>query len=382
MSDHSKRDHARLSASGAHRWLNCTPSARLEEQFPDTTSEAAKEGTLAHEICELKLSKELRGTRMVGIKKLRSHELYKPEMEEHTDQYVTDVMALAFEMGSPYVAIEQRLDLSAYIPEGFGTADCILIAGSHLAVVDFKYGKGVPVSAEHNPQMMLYALGAYEAYKLIYSIDKVSMHIVQPRISNSNSWTCGIEELLAFGDYVKERSALAGSGEGEFAPGDWCKFCRARQNCRARADANVRMAFFEESGKKPDLLTPEEIGAYIDMGEDVAAWLSDLKDYALAQCLAGQEITGYKAVAGRSTRSFDDADAAFADLIKAGVDEAILYERKPLTLAKIEKTIGKKAFESAVGSRVVKAPGKPTLVKSSDIREAITNEVTAAEAFG
>ena len=387
MSDHSQRDHALLSASGAHRWMHCTPSALLEDQFPDTTSEAAKEGTLAHEICELKLSKEVRGTKMTGIGKLRKHELYRPEMEEYTDQYVTAVMALAFKRQelygtAPYIDIEKRLDLTAYVPEGFGTADCIMIAGNILTVIDFKYGKGVPVSAEYNPQMMLYALGAYMAYGMIFDIQTVDMRIVQPRIGNNNDWACSVEELLKFGEEVKNRAQLAIKGEGEYEPGEWCTFCRARASCRARANHNVRLAFFDNSGAEPALLKPEEIGSYIQMGEDVASWLADLKEYALSQCLKGAHIDGYKAVAGRSSRSWDDQDAAMADLISQGVEEALLYERKPLTLAQIEKVVGKKQFESMVGSHVVKSPGKPTLVKESDKREAITGGVTAAEVFG
>lgn len=372
---HSERAHALLSASGSHRWLNCTPSARLEENFPDTTSEAAKEGTLAHEICERKL----RGS--YDPEEFKNDPLYQREMEDHTDEYASEVAKIAFDMGSPFMSIEQVLDLSAYIPDGFGTADCILIAGEHLAVIDFKYGKGVPVSADNNPQMMLYALGAYEAYKSIYNITQVSMHIIQPRIANNNSWSCSLDELLIFGEHVKGRAQLATDGGGDYKAGDWCKFCRARQSCRARANANVQLAFGDQTGTEPALLSPDEIGKYIEMGEDVAAWLSDLKDYALAQCLAGEEVTGYKAVAGRSTRTFDDVDKAFSDLMASGVDEAILYERKPLTLAKIEKAIGKKAFNEVVGNRVIKSEGKPTLAKESDKRVAITPLETAKKAF-
>lgn len=373
MSNHSARAHALLSASGAHRWLNCTPSALLEDQFPDTTSEAAKEGTLAHEICEAKLF----GKRWTKLKK---DPLYQPEMDEHTNTYKELIQDLIRTFDSkPFIAVEQRLDLTEYVPDGFGTADCVLIGNKTMIVVDFKYGKGVKVEAVANPQLMLYALGAYEAYKDIYEIEEVEMVICQPRIDHIVSWEAPIDALLAFGQVVKEKAAEAMAGAGELNPGDWCRFCRAKARCKARAEKNVQLAFALDKDKA--LLTNEEIGEYLKTGEDVAAWLSDLKDLALTECLAGRPVKGYKAVEGRSLRAFDDPDAAIADLIKAGVEEAILYERKPLTLAKIEKALGKKTFEELAGAHVVKPSGKPTLVEESDKREAITNVVSAEEAF-
>lgn len=373
MSDHSQRAHALLSASGAHRWMNCTPSALLEEQFPDTTSEAAKEGTLAHEICEAKLL----GKRWTKYKK---DGLYQPEMDDYTNTYKDLIKDLKAAFSDEcFMAVEERLDLSEYIPEGFGTADCILIGGVTLVVVDFKYGKGVRVDAKMNPQMMLYALGAYEAYKDIYDIEEVEMVICQPRIDNIVSWTCTVSTLTAFGEVVKERAAEAAAGCGEFKPGDWCRFCRAKARCKARAENNIQLAFALDVNKV--LLTNDELGEYLKMGEDVAAWLSDLKELALSECLAGRPVKGYKAVEGRANRAFDDPDAAIADLIEAGIEEAILYERKPLTLAKIEKALGKKTFEELAGAHIIKPAGKPTLVEESDKRDAITNVVSATEAF-
>lgn len=385
---HKERTHALLGPSGAHRWLMCTPSARLEEQLPDTAGEAAEEGTLAHELGELKLRHyfqtvdfgKQKYTRAVN--KLKKNPLWANEMEEHTDFYLDYVKRVALEERThASVMIEQRLQLNTYIPGGFGTADCILIRGEVLHVVDFKYGKGVPVSAEHNPQMMLYALGAYETYKILYRIHTIRMTIIQPRLDSISEWECTLPDLLAFGEEVKEKAALAIEGKGEYAPSaETCRFCRARKTCRARAEENVRLAGFVV--QKPPLISNEEVGDYLHKGQDVAKWLSDLQDYALGECLSGKKIPGWKAVEGRSTRVWTDMDAAFAKLEANGIPAAILWERKPLTLAQVEKEVGKSQFTSLVGDMVVRSPGKPTLVQESDKREAISNIVTAAEAFG
>lgn len=385
---HSERAHALLSASSAHRWLACTPSARLEEQFPDTVSEAAKEGTLAHELAELKLRHYFHtvdfGKRKytAAVNKLKKQELWQDEMDGYTEEYLDYVKAaaLSFE-ASPYVAIEKKVDLTSYIPGGFGTADCILVGGGVIHVIDFKYGKGVHVSAGMNPQMMLYALGAYEAYKMLYPVSTVTLSIVQPRITDgASSWTLALADLLEFGEYVKQRAALAIKGDGDYKPGEAsCRFCRAKAQCRARAEENARLAFFTD--KKPPLITNDEVGKYLAQGEDVAKWLKDLQNYALAQCLAGKEVPGWKAVEGRSTRDWTDMDAAFSTLEANGINGALLWEKKPLTLAQVEKIVGEKDFAAFVGNYVSKKPGKPTLVKESDKRPAITNKVSAAKAF-
>ena len=394
MADHGNRAHAALSASGSHRWLLCTPSALLERQFPDTTSEAAREGTLAHEICELKARQKLFKKGETGfmakaaitkeLNKLRKDPLYADEMEEHTDSYAEELDALALGFTErPYIALETRLDLSEWIPEGFGTADCIMIGGDTLLVADFKYGKGVKVEAEGNTQMQLYALGAWAKFSLLYDIHLVRMVIIQPRLSvNPSVWELTTKELQAFGQFAKERARLAIEGKGDFCPGEeQCRFCRARQQCRARADYNIKMAFSGVVGMLPPLISDEEVGEYLEKGEDVAKWLKDLQEYALSTCLAGGEIPGYKAVEGRGSRDWTDQDAAFKALQAAGVPETMMYERKALTLAALEKVVGKKAFEEAAGSFIEKKPGKPALVKASDKRPAITNTPTVEEAF-
>lgn len=385
---HKERAHALLGPSGAHRWMVCTPSARLEEQFPDIAGEAAAEGTLAHELAEIKLRRHFQTTDFGkqkytrAVNKLKKDPLWANEMEEHTDFYLDYVKRVALsERTYPSVMIEQKLNLDAYIPGGFGTADCILIRGEVLHVMDFKYGKGVPVSAEHNPQMMLYALGAYEAYKILYRIHTIRMTIVQPRLDSISEWECTLPDLLAFGEEVKQKAKLAVEGKGEFAPGeDTCRFCRARKTCRARADENVKLARFVQ--QKPPLISNEEVGTYLRQGQDVAKWLSDLKEYALGECLAGKKVPGWKAVEGRSVRAWTDMDAAFAKLEAGGIPAALLWEKTPLTLAQVEKEVGKADFSALVGDMVVKSPGKPTLVPETDERPAVTNKITAAEAFG
>ena len=385
---HAERAHALLSASGAHRWLVCTPSAKLEEGFPDTTSEAAREGTLAHELAELKVrhyfytpdfGKKKYTTR---ANKLKKEDLWKDEMERYTDEYLDYLKVTALNLNTaPYVAIEQKLDLGNWIPEGFGTADCVMVYGNTVHVFDFKYGKGVQVDAEQNPQMMLYALGAYAAYKMLYPIEQICMTIVQPRIDHVSEWTCTLEELLSFGEKVKEKAALAIEGKGEYHPDEKaCRFCRAKAQCRARSDFNVKKAF--NIGEMPPLISAEEAGKRLLELQDIVKYQTDLQEWALSECLAGKDVPGWKAVEGRSVRDWSDMDAAFDKLIKSEMTmEEMLYEKKPLTLAQVEKLIGKKDFQDTVGEFVVKKSGKPTLVKESDKREAITNIVTAEEAF-
>lgn len=386
---HETRTHALLSASSAHRWLKCTKSAKLEEQFPDTTSEAAKEGTLAHELAEMKVRNYFnpgdvsKRKLSFAIKKFKENSLWDDEMLAHTDTYLDYIREVSIKLPSePFVEVEKRVDYSKYAPQGFGTADLIMIQGNTLHVIDFKYGKGVLVSAEENPQMMLYALGAYESCKILYPITHIHLGIVQPRLPDGISdWECSLEDLLKFGEFVQERAALASAGLGEFAPEEkTCRFCRAKKQCRARSDYNVKQAF--NLGELPPLITNEEAGQRLLAMRDVAAYQKDLQEWALAECLAGKEVPGWKAVEGRRSRDWTDMDAAFEKLTKNGiVEEALLWEKKPLTLAQVEKTIGKKDFTESVGEYVIQKPGKPALVESSDKRIAITNKVTAQEAF-
>lgn len=379
--------HALLSASSAHRWLHCTGSPLLEKEFPDTTSVYAQKGTLAHELCELKLKKYTtvmpKGAYTRAHNKIMKSELWQNEMEGTSEtylEYVKSIM-LACEI-APAVLIEKRVDFSRYVPEGFGTADCLILAGDTLHVIDYKHGKGVVVDADYNPQMMLYALGAMDELSLLYRFKSVHMVIVQPRVNNISEFTMSADELRDWGETaVKPKAEAAMSGNGEFEAGDWCRFCRAKQQCKTRYESNDSLYPQLSAQHDPRLITLDDLGEYLRRGRDMAAWLEDMKEYALSESLAGADVPGWKAVEGRGSRAFTDTDEAVETLVKNGIDESVLYERRVLTLAQMEKAVGKKAFGEIVGNLVVKNPGKPTLVEESDKRPKITNQPTAADVF-
>lgn len=386
--------HAILSPSAAHRWLHCTPAPRVEAEFPETTSEYAEEGRLAHSVCELAAKKKFtvmnNRTYNSRLKKLKADPKWDDEMLSTAATYVEHLTehAMRFEH-APYVALEVQVDITDYAPEAFGTCDCVIIGGDELIITDYKHGKGVPVSAQDNPQMLLYALGALKLYRPIYGdmIRRVSTYIDQPRLGSYDGASMTVEELLAWGESIKPKAAAAFMGTGEFAPGEWCRFCRAKAKCRARANQNTALEDFKDciplgrsipmqaeydaTGFKPsNCLTDEEIGALLVRAEGLVAWYNDLKEYALAACLNGKTIPGWKAVEGRSTRAWTDQDAALEALMAGGVEEAIIYDRVPKTLAQLEKVIGKQRFGELVGGMITKSPGKPALATENDKRPA------------
>ena len=377
--------HALLGPSSAARWIACPPSVKLCEQFEDVESEYAKEGSLAHEIAELKVRKlidpGLTSRKFTAaMKKLKEKEFYQEEMQGYTDEYVEFIQEQMYSYSTtPHISVEQRVDFSQYVPDGFGTADCILIANDTLHIIDFKYGKGVPVNVENNAQLLLYALGAYLAYEMIFPIEHIKMSIVQPRLNNIDTWECSLDYLLEFAKIAQEKAAMALKGEGDFNCGEHCKFCKAKAVCRERANANLELAKYEF--KAADQLTLEEIGQILEKAKDLAKWADDLKDYALSESLKGNEVPGWKAVNGRGSRSFTNTDEAIKVLVNNGIAEELLFERKYLTLAQMEKTVGKKEFNNLVGDLIVMNVGKPTLVETSDKREAITNRIKAENEF-
>lgn len=391
--------HAMLGASSANRWMHCTPSARLEATLPDSTSKYAKEGTLAHKIAELKARKKFvepmsQRTYNTRHNKLKRDPLYQPEMENCTDEYLDYLTGVALAYNAcPYIAVERRLDFSRYVPHGFGTGDCIIIGDDTLHVVDYKHGKDVVVEVENNPQLMLYGLGALEAYRMLYSIKHVVLTVVQPRAEGDTvkEWSIEADKLLDWGVFtVRPLAEQADKGEGDFCADDsWCHFCRAKTKCRAYSAKYGALADFggknalakTGKGPMPPLLSDDEVGQVLQQAIGIQHWVDGLKDYALNACLDGKEIPGWKAVAGRKTRVWDDMDKAFADLEAAGVEEAMLYERKPLTLAATEKMLGKPRFADIAGAHVVTSAGKPALAPESDKRDAITRGTTAAEDF-
>lgn len=361
-------DHAVLSASGSHRWLNCTPSARLELEFENTGSEAAREGTAAHALCEHKLKRALhmRSRRPVS-------DYDSDEMEECTDAYVDFVMeqyeAAKQVCEDPVILIEQRLDFSCYVPDGFGTGDCLIISDDRLHIIDFKYGMGVLVEAEDNPQMKLYALGALAVYDALYDIREVSMTIFQPRRENVSTWTIPVEDLKAWAENeLKPRAKMACDGEGEYLPGEWCTFCRAAVRCRARAEEKLRLA--QTEFRMPPLLTDAEIEDILAVLPDLTKWANEIAAYALDAALNhGKEWNGFKVVEGRSVRKYRD-EAAVAEAAKeAGYKD--IYRQSLIPLTEMQRLMGKDKFEAILGGLIIKAPGRPTLVPKSDRRPAV-----------
>ena len=356
--------HALLSPSAAHRWMNCPPSACLEREFPSSSSEVAAEGTAAHALCEHKLRKLLK----LRTKRPQS-DFEDDEMDRCSDDYVSFVQEQMGEIPSPMVLVEQRLDLTRYVPEAFGTADYIIVGGDRLHIVDFKYGMGVLVEAEHNPQMMLYALGALELLDGIYDIQKISVSIFQPRRENVCTWSLPKEELLRWArDDLVEKARLAYAGEGEYCAGEWCTFCRASVRCRARAEEKLRLA--KEEFKYPPLITDEEIEDVLGEIPELIKWANAILAYATdAAVNHGKEWTGFKIVEGRSVRRYKDEDAVAREAESAGYTD--IFDRKLISLTQMEKLMGKKAFTDILGGLIEKPPGKPTLVPLSDKRPAI-----------
>lgn len=366
--------HAVLSASGSHRWLNCTPSARLELEFENTTSEAAREGTAAHALCEHKLKKFLKKRSKRPVSDYNSD-----EMEECTDAYAKFVMEQYEEAKKsckdPVLLIEQKLDFSCYVPEGFGTGDCIIIFDDKLHIIDFKYGQGIFVEAEHNPQMMLYALGALEIYDALYDIKEVAMTIFQPRRENVSTWTIPIEELKAWAEEeLKPKARMAYDGEGEYLPGEWCTFCKAAVKCRARAEEKMKLARLEF--KMPPLLTDAEIEEVLNVLPDLTKWANEITAYASEAAIHhGKEWNGFKVVEGRSNRKYRDELLVAEAAREHGYTD--IYRQTLIPMTEMQKLMGKSTFEEILGDLIYKPPGKPTLVPNTDKRPAMN--VTNAE---
>lgn len=384
--------HALLSASSAERWLHCTRAPRLEETLPDTGSTYAREGSVAHALAELKARKkftEPMTTRTFSRRheKIAADADYTGEMEEYTDQYIDALTEEAMRYASPpVVALEVRVDYSDYAPEGFGTADCVMVGGDCLTVCDFKYGKGVSVSAVENAQTKLYALGALKLYGGFYGeqIQRIRLRIIQPRAGGGDSWELSRQELERWGrETVIPQAAAAYAGTGEFNPGPWCRFCQAKAQCRTRSAGYLALEAFgkrdpsERGEDGQPLLSDAEVGEILCRAEDLASWVKDLQDYALTACLAGREIPGYKAVEGRSNRGWKDQDKALKILRANGFPREVLCDVVPKSLSQLEKLVGKKPFAALVGELIDKPVGKPTLAPVSDKRPAYNRAVAA-----
>lgn len=360
--------HAFLSPSGSHRWLNCTPSAMLESEFPDGSSSAADEGTAAHAFCEHKLKKALRRRSKRPVSDYDSD-----EMQEYTDSYV-DYVLEQLEVAKqackdPMVLIEQKVDFSEYVPDGYGTADCIIVSDDTMQIIDFKYGLGVLVDAEQNTQLMCYSIGALNLFDSLYDIKEVTMHIFQPRRENVQSWTIPADELKAWAENeLKPKAQMALNGEGEYHPGEWCQFCKAAVRCRARAEEKLRLA--QQEFKMPPLLTDSEIEEVLTILPDLTKWADGILAYATdAAVNHGKEWNGFKVVEGRTVRKYKDEELVAQAAKDHGYTD--IYRQSLITMTEMQKLMGKKQFDQILGDLIVKPQGKPTLVPITDKRPAM-----------
>lgn len=365
--------HAILSASSSHRWLNCPPSARLCETYEDKGSNYAAEGTDAHSLCEYKLRKALG---MGAVDPSEHLTWYDEEMEDCANGYATYIMELVESAketcADPVVLIEQRVDFSRWVEQGFGPSDAVIIADGTLRVIDYKHGLGVLVGADNNPQMMCYALGALELFDAIYDIDSVAMTVYQPRRQNVSTFEMSKDDLYRWAEEVlKPTAELAFAGDGNFLCGEWCGFCKAKHECRARAEANLLLAQYDF--KLPPLLEDSEIEVILSRADQLVSWVNDIKEYALQQAISGKDWTGFKLVEGRSNHRYTDEAAVTQVVTNAGFDP---YERKLLGITAMQKLLGKSRFEELLSAYIEKPQGKPTLVPESDKRPVMNNAKT------
>lgn len=377
---HSERSHAILSASGASRWLNCTPSARLEEEYGKRTGSVfTQEGTLAHEMAEVLLNATDVARKMLAVE---SNKLYTEDMPEYVSRYVDYCQNEMVQFGQEMM-VEVKLDLSAYVPQAFGTADCVIASDELVEVIDLKYGKGVPVYADNNPQLMLYALGVLKKIELLYSPTDVILTIVQPRLDNISSWKISVDELMQWAETeLREKAQLAWEGQGELQTGPWCKFCSVAARCKALYAQMMEMA--KKEFNNPHLLSDDQVAELLKVIPTIEEHCETIKTYALDWAQRGKQWPDFKLVEGRSVRKFNAEEKEISDaLFKAypQAPEETFFDIKLKGITALEKVLGKKEFKSLLGQFVVKPQGKPTLVPMSDKRPAIDPNVEAANDF-
>lgn len=386
--EHGKRKHALLSPSGAHRWLNCTPSAVLSEQFENKTSIYAIEGTLAHEFADVTLrhfNGEITKRKLNSeIKKIKNNELYAEEMDGFVQKYVDYVIECFAELKQltpdAVLLIEQKVSFIAFVPDGRGSCDAVIIADGWMYVIDLKYGKGVEVSAENNPQLRLYALGALLEYSLLYDIQKIKMIIVQPRLDHISEDVIEASELMNWATKeVKPKAAQAFKGEGLQCAGSWCKWCPTKPKCATLASYNTKLA--QHEFKNPHLLTDTQVIEVFKQQPILIDWAASVAKYILDEALKGKEWPGYKVVEGVSRRKWKDELKVIEKLIEEDQDFEKITETKLLGITKIEKLLGKELFKDYLSELIERPPGKPILVESSDKRPPYNKAEQAKEIF-
>ena len=368
--------HARFSPSAAGRRLNCPPSLVLEEQFQDEESEYAAEGSAGHALAEHLVKKHLKKR-----SKRPTSAYYTDELIEAVEEYVAFVISEIEEArrnsDDPVFSVEQRVDASDYVDECFGTADMVIVTDKVVHIIDLKLGKGVPVYAEQNPQLMIYGLGILSMAEMLYDVETVRLTIFQPRLNNVSTWDISPDAIKTWGEEVlKPRGAMALMGAGEFKAGSWCRFCKARNQCRARAEEFLALAKMEF--QEPALLSDDEIAEILKVADELAKWAGDV--YAFAQekaIIHGKEWTGFKLVEGRSNRKYTSEEEVAETATAAGYTD--IYKRSLVTITEMERIMGKQDFNRILGHLVYKPQGKVTLVLDSDKREAINKTTAAAE---
>lgn len=364
----SSRNHAILSASSSERWIHCPPSVRLGERFEDKGSTYALEGTCAHALAEFKLKRALGFPAEDPTENL---DFFNKEMDDAADGYVSFVLeqleSAKKACCDPKVCVEQKVNFSDWVKDGFGTADAVIAADGVLRIVDLKYGAGIEVSAEHNTQLACYALGAIAMFDGLYDIDTVSLSIYQPRRQNISIWEIAKDDLLSWAKSVlKPAAELAFTGAGDYSCGNWCRFCKARMICRKRAEENLKLA--QDDFKLPPELSDAEIEVILSKVDELTAWASDIKEYALQQALSGKEWRGFKLVEGRSIRKYTNEASVAKAVTDAGYDP---YQKKLLGITAMQRLLGKSRFNELLSAYIEKPQGKPTLVPDSDKRPAM-----------
>ena len=366
-------EHAILSASSSARWINCPPSVRLSSKYEEETSSYALEGSSAHELAEYKLK------RLLGIN-VKDHtenlNYYNDTMEDLIDGYASYVMEITSKYNSPTVYIEERLDLSKYVKESFGTADCIVVGDNELHIIDLKYGQGVLVDSKENTQLMLYGLGALTLFDGIYDINNIVLHIYQPRRNNISTYEMGVNELYKWGEHVKQIAELAYKGEGEYKCGPWCTFCKAKNRCRKRAEDNLRLA--QEEFILPPELSDDEIEEILPRIDEMEQWVKDIKAYALERAMKGHRWKGLKLVEGRVNRRYRNEEEVISRVRELGFNP---FEERLIGITSMTKLLGKKVFDENVADLLEKPKGKLTLVSINDKREEVKID-SIKEEFG